>query len=76
MSEPRICRIETKYQRAKLGKYVWFVILSDDEGYWYDHIDNSWNFVGPRHLADRYKITPHPEPDKVWAEYCAWRMTQ
>ena len=25
--------------------------------------------------GDADQCTLHPDPDKIWAEYCAWRMT-
>ena len=39
---------------------------------WFDHEFNSGWIIGHGERSSRWR--PHPEPDRIWAEYCAAQL--
>jgi hypothetical protein len=50
------------------------------ESWSYDLEGCAWcsggEWEGGRGAFDSRSLKPHPDPDRAWAEYCAWRLTQ
>lgn len=67
MAEHRIVMCNCRYPHPA-------IMFEDGSAVMKDFIKGGtpWEYMAE---PDTMNETPHPDPDAVWADYCAWRLT-